>query len=482
MTVFSATLSGVEPIPIEIEIDISSGLPFFQIVGLPDEILRESKTRVKSAIIQAGFDFPYDQRVVLNLAPSEIKKEGSSFELGLAARILAQTGQITLPNFDTLFLGELALDGAIRSVPEMGALAFAAEKMGALVISESGLAQLPQVPCPVVAIKKIQDLKEPEWWRKFLFNPESSRELNKELSRATSGDESFSAGDFERLQFSSFWAKHLEIAAVGGHHYLICGPPGCGKTFFAESLRALLDLLPYEPGREVKILNALFRRPDQGRPWSAPHHSATAKGLVGGGSPPRPGAVTKAHGGILFLDELLEFPAAVLDSLREPLEKGVIEIHRAGGQMTFPSRFQLIAATNPCRCGFWGHPLKSCMCRPDRRVLYQARLSGPFFDRLDVRLVVSPQLESGPTVSGAKILKNVRLAVKFRRDHFPDWDEGAQKYLIESQGQSMVSRRLTNKTATVAETLACLDGSLLVDVSHVREAQNIRAFDLTQRP
>lgn len=466
MSVFSATILGVQPIPIEVEIDISAGLPFFQIVGLPDAILKESKVRVKSAILQSRYQFPFDGRLVLNLAPSKVKKEGSACELALAAKILAQTGQIKMPSLSMMFLGELALNGCIRSVPELSALAYAAVKLDLqlLVVPQHEAERLAQsLPVAVVGIQSLEQFREENWWQTHLVKG------GPKITESNSEGESA----FVDLKFSKKWARHLKLAAVGRHHYFVCGPPGCGKTFFAESLRSLfLALGSQERDFDQMVLDALFLRQADELPWAAPHHSASVAGLLGGGTPVRPGAVTRAHGGILFLDELLEFSPSVLDSLREPIEKHQVEVFRAGQYLTFPSRFQIVAAANPCRCGNWKHSYKPCYCSAAQRSLYQSRMSGPFFDRFDVKLFCESQLWTDKLdEKGADILREIRVALK-RRPHI-NLSREAENHLLS---QSLSSFRAKKKVIEVAKTISAVDRKATIDRQALEEACQFQDF------
>ncbi len=469
MSYFSATLLGVTPILVEIEIDISSGLPFFQIVGLPDAILRESKTRVKSAILQGGFDFPYEQRVVLNLAPSKVKKEGSGFELGLAARILSSSGQIPAPDFNVLFLGELALDGGIRSIPEVEALAFAGHtqfsrgiKIDLIVVNKEDIQKISHLGIPILGVSHLSDFQGKRWWE--LETPPVVTQ-NDIVERKSS---------FEDLKFSEFWARHLMIAALGGHHYFLCGPPGTGKTFFAESLRLLLGSLNSKPEIERRLLNSVFQRPSCEYPWAAPHHSASLCGILGGGNPPRAGAITRAHGGVLFLDELLEFSPSGLDSLREPIEKGFIEIFRAGSHVTFPSRFQLIAATNPCRCGHWKDLYKQCRCMPTVRQAYQARMSGPFFDRFDIKVFCKRTETNEKRVSGTEIISKMKALREEKTE--PVWTKSASDGLEEKGNRQHFNFRTYEKVRRVATTIARIDGYRSIQLKNITEASAYQVF------
>jgi magnesium chelatase family protein len=478
MKIYSATLHGVTPLKVEIEIDLSSGLPFFQIVGLPDEVLRESKTRVKSAIIQSEFDFPYDSRLVLNLSPSKVKKEGSAFELALAARILISSdqAQIDSTNLSVLFLGELALDGTIRSVDDILALSFAAgEKVDFLVVPFDDVAKVQaHVTCPVVGLKHLRELKG-DWLKTALPTVKTCDDQVLENKNEVLYQK------LSLLKVSNFWARHLEIAALGRHSYLLCGPPGTGKTFFAESLKNLVSALQGENDSQTKALDAIFGRENGEVPWAAPHHSVTTAGLLGGGGYPKPGAITRAHGGVLFLDELLEFSPAVLDSLREPLERKEVEIFRAGTMMTFPSDVQLIAATNPCRCGYWGFKLRGCRCLPFHRKSYQARMSGPFFDRFEARIFCPAELVDESTVSGTQILKNVRRALDLKLSLGLSAKMNSSPLISEDLKNSIArkvsSRRSLENCCKLAVTLSYLDGLSKPRLHHFEEALKLQKID-----
>lgn len=481
MKLYASTLLGVKPLPVEIEADISKGLSIFQIVGLPDAILRESRTRVKSAIIQGGFKFPGDKRVILNLAPSKVRKEGSGFELGLATRILASTQQILLPeDKKLLLLGELALDGHIKVVEGIVALAFAADQIPDLdylvVPQDLALLVAQKVSIPVISLQHLSELKAPQWWTKVI-RPESSS-----LPDPNPRPASILNPDLSSIQVGKFWADHLALAALGGHHYLVCGPPGTGKTFFAEVLQEILKAMQKHPifrrskSCDEEVLQAIYNRSDNELPWAQPHHTASIAGIVGGGNPPQPGAVTQAHGGILFLDELLEFTPKVLDSLREPIEKGEVNIFRSGSRMTFPAKVQVVAATNPCRCGYWKHPFKPCFCGSGQRQQYQSRMSGPFFDRFEVRLFCMPPTYKEEKVKVEKILEGIISAKEFEVSCFKSPWSNHQEVLEDSRWQNIegfqkqLSHRALLKASRVARTLAILGKSETISANHIKTA------------
>jgi magnesium chelatase family protein len=465
MKIYSATLFGVTPLLVEVEIDLSGGLPFFQIVGLPDVILRESKTRVKSAIIQAGYDFPYDSRLVLNLSPSKIRKEGSAFELALAVRILVSSEQIKPYAEPLIFLGELALDGTVRSIQEVEALAFAADDLTGF--SERAIIFVPLLDASklkqrsnhlVIGLNHISELKG-SGLTTLIQNAQAS-ELKKSPTkkshiRKNSCDFNEALSRLSEIKLSKFWARHLEIAVVGRHSYLLCGPPGAGKTFFSETLSSFYKALRLSQNENSKnALDAIFNRSEGELPWAAPHHSVTSAGLLGGGLIPQPGALTRAHGGVLFLDELLEFSPHVLDALREPLEKKQVEIFRSGGAIKFPSDVQLIAATNPCRCGYWQHPWISCTCMPTHREQYQSKISGPFFDRFEVRVFSQPAMVDEETITALEVFEKIKRLLKTPFALISDDD-----FHFKTLARKLGSRRLMENMKRVAQTLARIDAA-----------------------
>ncbi|MBK9294844.1 MAG: ATP-binding protein [Oligoflexia bacterium] len=469
MKVYSATLSGVKPTTVEVEIDLSSGLPFFQIVGLPDEVLKESKTRVKSAILQSGFDFPYDRRLVLNLAPSQLKKEGSAFELALSAKIIFESHQGQIPPCECiLMLGELGLNGSVKLVEELQTLLYSVflneVKPDLIVVPKFKDFEFSKLlPCPVVCIESLQDFNTPLWWEKTL----------NDLSLKT--NEIKTEDTILNFKVSHSWMEHFKIAAISNHHYFLCGPPGCGKTFFAETLKFLKQEMNCNlKCDQVEVLNLYFNRSHGSFPWASPHHTTTDIGLIGGGNPPRPGAITKAHGGILFLDEFLEFSPKVLDSLREPLEKGSIEIARAGRNAVFPSKFQLIAATNPCKCGFWKHTNERCRCSEINRKKYQQKLSGPLMDRFDVKLFCKPMRGDEPKVSIKKLILEIKQILEFKNNHKNlNFNFDIESYLKESQLSSI---RQYYKIKSLSQTIAHTCLSEVINLEHVEKAQKYQSI------
>ncbi len=392
-TIKSAALRGLEPVPVTIEVSITNGLPAFHVVGLPDAAVRESRERVVSALRESGFSFPL-KRITANLAPAGLRKEGSAFDLPLALAVLAASGQVPGERArGWIVVGELALDGALRRV--RGALAYAevAAELGAdaLVVpaacaGEAALAEaLPVLPA--------RSLGEVAGWLRGEAMPAPAQAPPAPPPPAL---EAFDRVTFDDIAGQERAKRALEAAAAGGHNVIFVGPPGVGKTLLARALPSLLTPLAHDESRELTRIHSVAGLLGEGvglvrtRPFRAPHASITPAALLGGGAAPRPGEITLAHRGVLFLDELPEFRRDAIEALRQPLETGSITIARAGGACRFPAAFQLVAACNGCPCGNLGHPRRACRCAPDVVRRYRARISGPLLDRVEIQLEVSP--------------------------------------------------------------------------------------------
>ncbi len=388
------TLDGIAARPVRVEVDVHRGLPTFQVVGLPDAAVREARERVRAALVNCGFEFPL-RRITANLAPADLRKAGPGLDLAIAAALLGASGEISLaPVAGWSLVGELALDGTVR--PVRGALA-----MAEAVRSEGGRGILvPPANGPEAALAEGVEVR-------IIGNVSELRSLDQgevpgEEPRPLELVDHGAAPDLADLRGQVHLRKGLEIAAAGGHGLLMIGPPGAGKSLAARRLPSILPPLGGEEFLEVaRIASAcgLADRLSIIRPFRAPHHTVSPAGLVGGGSPPRPGEITLAHRGVLFLDELCEFGRAPLEALREPLEAGEVTISRARGTQTLPSRFTLIAAANPCPCGR-GETDPDCDCSPAGARRYRAALSGALVDRIDLVLSVSQpdaaELQAGP--------------------------------------------------------------------------------------
>lgn len=378
-------LSGVSATLVDVEVDISGGLPACHIVGLPETAVKESRDRVRSAIINAGFEFP-QRRITINLAPADLPKDGGRFDLPIAVGILIATEQLPIALADTCeFAGELSLDGSLRAVS--GALPCASACAGdgySMVLPEACACEAAlDHSCTVYAVNSLAEVVA------FLRKEVQLQPV--ELNELPASDQSLL--DLEDVQGQFQARRALEIAAAGGHNMLMVGPPGSGKSMLAQRLPGILPALDRKTALEVAGVHSVAKGGFDSerwlqRPFQAPHHTASGVALVGGGSIPRPGEISLAHGGVLFLDELAEFPRSVLDVLREPLENGEIHISRAARQARFPARFQLVAAMNPCPCGFHGESSGQCRCSPELINRYQSRLSGPLLDRIDLHIAV----------------------------------------------------------------------------------------------
>ena len=385
----AATLVGLESVQVEVEVDLAEGLPSFVIVGLPDTAVQEARERVRAAIRNAGFAFP-QKRVTINLAPADVAKEGTGLDVAIAIGILVASGQLAAEGLEqSLFLGELALEGALRHTNGILPLVSNAPRWGVqrVFVPESngaeaaiigslrvfGAAHLGQVALHLNGVESLARARPPE---------------------AVKHDSADYEVDLADVKGQEHAKRALEVACSGGHNVLFSGPPGTGKSLLAQAVSSILPPLSLEEAIEVsKIYSVcgLLQAEEPlvlKRPFRSPHHTVSHAGLVGGGRFPRPGEISQAHRGVLFLDEIPEFPNNLLDMLRQPLESGAVTISRASGSLTFPAQFLLIGAMNPCPCGWYGDPVRSCTCNPAIVSRYQRKLSGPLLDRIDIHVEV----------------------------------------------------------------------------------------------
>jgi magnesium chelatase family protein len=413
-------LVGVDAVEVTVEADIHPGLPAFTIVGLPDAAVQESRERVRTALVNSQFEFPL-RRITANLAPADLRKAGPGFDLALAAAVLAASGQVQGDRLARYTVcGELGLDGTVRPVRGMLAVADAARRAGyeGLIVPSANAGEGSLVPgIEVVGIESVRGLADflAGTWRPEPVSIDSSSLL----STKTDGD-----GDLDQVRGHHALKRALEVAAAGGHNALMYGPPGSGKSMVARRMPTVMPPLTLDEALDVTRVHsvagilgdeALVSR----RPFRAPHHSISSAGLIGGGTPPAPGEASLAHHGVLFLDEVGEFPRPALEALRQPLEQGHIWLRRGHRTVRFPARFALVAATNPCPCGHAGDSRRECVCHPSAIQRYSAKLSGPLLDRIDLILRVEPptrdELMSGKPTQGSKEIRERVVAARRRQ-------------------------------------------------------------------
>lgn len=496
----SLGIFGLNAFEVTVECDISRGLPRFDIVGLPDAVVKESRERVRASMKNCHLEFPVS-RITVNIAPADIKKEGALYDLPVFVSILKASGQIKGDTEAYAYIGELSLDGEIRRVNGVLPMLIEAKNKGiksVFIPFDNALEGGVLEGIEVLPVKNIFEVMQHISGEKSVAPAKSENLIDREITYDV---------DFSDVKGQSEAKRALEIAAAGGHNCLMIGPPGSGKSMLAKRIPTILPDMSFDEKLETTMIYSIAGDIPDGqaiidkRPFRSPHHTVSAQALTGGGSSPKPGEISLAHNGVIFMDEFPEFDRRAKESMRQPLEDGIVNISRTAGSVSYPSNIMLIAAMNPCPCGFYGHPTKECSCTDAAKKRYMDKISGPILDRIDIHIEVAPveyeQLSGkGNEEKSEEIKKRVNKARSIQQKRFEGTNvscnakmtprmtkefcilsDDANELLKASFEKLGLSARAYDKILRIARTIADLDGAKDIEISHIAEALQYRSLD-----